>query len=444
MTNIREDLKKLLIEANKAERFSIKTSDSAEPEDKTTFWGASSFYLLCEEAIINTGCLDKISICLHANFNPDTNPYFIDGINEFISFYIDVINSYNKKELIGSVKRAVSVLEKDILSEKKLSESTINGIVNFFTNTDHTAIIKEKDYNLLVEQLKNLCIASNIVNWKRLMVLAGNNNIRNIKNIFNKDKSENAEPVISNLSEPLIKKFYTSNNEFSNFLSSLSWGKLTEDTVPEWEKLLAKKREDTKKAKIKKEKETENSDSKKEVGSISGSSDVGTISGDNEQFVYNVLVRYLVNIITSDILDVENIFKSANKEAINSVINTSLFSPGSHVSIDADEEESDFASNLQDEKNKTEIIPSLIEFELYIKNLKKEKNWGIKDTLFFLSKVLNTKEGADGLSSIISKTLTETGDNILGLSFIAPTVVDNKLNYFNFLSYIKDKALKDN
>ena len=482
MINIKEALKTLLIEAavsdEEHERLRLvrKAREEAEEQLKhpkkrksssnseATFWSRPAFYLLCEEAIINTGCLDKISLCLHANFNPDTNQVFLEGINEFIFFYIDIINSYNEKDLIGAVKEAVNSLEKDILSERALAESTINEIKNFFYNTDEgkpkpdRQPFQERDYDLLVDQLKNLSIASNIINWKRLAVYSkSKGNVEAVKDIFKSGQEDNSK-IPTNLPEALIQKFYNSKNEFSNFLSSLSWGNLSEGIVPDsWNteeqlkkiaRINQKKEEDTaKRAKARKKSEEDNPENIiVKSTNIMGTGDSGALSGDNEYFIYNVLIRYLVSIITTDKLNVASLFKEASEKAVDAVLKSSL-SAGSHVPFETGggEEEPTTKLDMQDPNIKAEdFIPAIIDFQNTIKNLKDQNRWETKDTLAFLSTALSTKSGADGLSSIINETFKLTGDKILGTSFISPIIKDNTYNTFNVLQYMKDKALKDN
>ena len=507
--DIREKLLKLLIEAEEADKVP-ETSLKKINSSKFFNQNSASFYLLCEDALVNTGCLDKISICLHANFNPDTVKSFLDGINEFISFYVDIVNSYNNKQLIGKVKTSIENLQR-AASEGDISIKTVNGIIIFFTNrgsdgrrlADREPLV-EKDYALLFNQIKNLCVATNIINWERLLVYGKpKNSIFNTKKLSGDDYDETFP---SNLSNEILKDFYIPGNEFSKFLSSFPWGDWKEPVKSveeakkpkplhiqpgdvEWtpeqqaqyekevanfdkqqnilahqKKLVAKKEEARKKMAAYNEKEYSNT-----VGDISGAGDSGNKTSDNEQFVYNVLVRYLTNIITKDSIDVETVFKEASAKAVNLALNTSLFVSDSHESIQGKEEETEgseldsgedidvdspelelpsgrgsLSYDLSDEgASANSSIPDIVNFNTYIDKLKKENNWGLKDTLTFLSTSLNTKDGADGLSAVLIQTFSTIGDTIFDVSFSAPVIKNNSADTFNVLTYLKSRALQD-
>lgn len=509
-----KELKSKSMGGNK--RFSKPTS--TEPTKRSSsFWSSPAFYLLCDQAIIRTGCLDKLSICLskHFNPNPDTNKSFYDGINYFISFYIDVIHSYNNKLPQGKVLEALHALSErssDVISP--VASSTLAEVSNLFYGVDadgkplaDRADIEIKDYDLLVQQITDACIASNIVNWERLLTYQDARNasgILAVKDIY-KQNLPSDSPVnkdfVSNLSSEVINDFYASNNDFSIFLSKFSWGKPKELTVeakkvidPEQDRLAREASEAEEAALVAKRLADYEADEKAaslaataaweaevaakkaeeaaisadegvggmaEPGAIADRGDRGAITGDNEVFLYNVLIRYLSNIITSDKLDVNTIFTDANKRSVSLAFNTAD-NIKKFKSIDQQQEENanaeledkfDYDLDNPDRINalgvaagvdlgeESDSLPNIISFNTYIEKQKALNDWNTKNTLEFLSTTLKTVEGADGLSTIITHLFSKLPDTLFGHSFDCPIVVDNNIQNFNVLSKVKQEAL---
>ena len=444
--------------------------EAKRKEDKTIdveagnlgFWGGYTFKPLCVEALDNNKCLPLVSVCLQRDFyfdpsKPETNLTFYNGLNYVISFYVDIVESYNSGNLVGKVEKAIS----DLKETDRLDARGINTIINFFTKKNKTRVLVEKPHAEMLEDLTNLCIAAEIINWERILTYQNSYDadLMTVKDIF-KPKSEQSSAVnqefISNLSDDTLNVLYgigkkrgvsggnNKKNPFGEFLSSFAWGRrghLIERRLSE-------------------------------AFGVQG--DLG-IGGDNEKFILNMLISYLINILkNNNQVNAGTIIKLANLLSIKDAAKlgqgatskdiTSMDSP-ERTNLDAspeaeDLDNPDYQSALADssgsdsvlgvegvKKPEDELLASgenlhaAEDFREYVEKVKLENNWTLKNNLAFLSNALKTADSADGLSAILSKIFIALPATVLGVSYSSPAVLNNKIQEVNLLDKCKDMAL---
>lgn len=404
--------------------------------------------------------LGKLSICLAEQFKPD-NPLFKAGIKQVIQFYTDLVNSFNQHQLIGRVAEAVAEIEDkhaaDVIKVPgKANKNPAAEITNTIRN--NTKPIPLYDYSQMTIDLTNLAIATNIVNYKRLLEYSyidsslsssakgENQSLYALRDIFKisprttKSSRDIRHSFVSNLSDSVIGPFFASKNQFAVYLSKFNWGSPT--------------------------------------GVVSESimpGDVGNGDSFTDRFVLHVFISYIVNIIENLKIDPAFIFKLANEKAIKESIQGSTYDLGSSTDSMEDKVEGDpnwapkgaegadsqydgedtayFSgegeagegpAGVFDTTAVSEDLADVIEFNSHIVELKKENNWTDANNLAWLQSALRTSDNASGLSTILAQVFsafpTTPGSTVLGKSFDCYKIAGHLIEYTNLLATFKNLA----
>lgn len=350
MLNIREDLKKLLLEAEKVVPAKEKLSDSTEEqaariremqariqaatkkeaEEKKSaeaaapkkdvvedsdvaFWRGDNFVSLCRFALDIPECLPLVAQCLRGDFNIGiktdkglvrTNPLFDKGLEEVMQFYVDVVDCFNAGEIPGDaekskVRKALNAMQ--LYSEihgGEVEENRIKSIEKSFTNKDFV-FLTEKPTEELEKELTDLCVAGNVVNWERTKTFQNSDkygsDLMILRDIFKPKRTQSSlvnQSFPSIMSDATLDNFYEDpSNQFATYLKSFAWGKRSHDISDE---TVIEAR----------------------VDRVPG--DQGAKSGDFDQFILNLLISYLSYILNNNNkVDAGEILKSANLMSIN-------------------------------------------------------------------------------------------------------------------------------
>ena len=350
MLNIREDLKKLLLEAEKVVPAKEKLSDSTEEqaariremqariqaatkkeaEEKKSaeaaapkkdvvedsdvaFWRGDNFVSLCRFALDIPECLPLVAQCLRGDFNIGiktdkglvrTNPLFDKGLEEVMQFYVDVVDCFNAGEIPGDaekskVRKALNAMQ--LYSEihgGEVEENRIKSIEKSFTNKDFV-FLTEKPTEELEKELTDLCVAGNVVNWERTKTFQNSDkygsDLMILRDIFKPKRTQSSlvnQSFPGIMSDATLDNFYEDpSNQFATYLKSFAWGKRSHDISDE---TVIEAR----------------------VDRVPG--DQGAKSGDFDQFILNLLISYLSYILNNNNkVDAGEILKSANLMSIN-------------------------------------------------------------------------------------------------------------------------------
>ena len=461
MTNIKQDIKDVLsgegfssledkpksyedldFEESGIEPVSLEEPEESEEKFKNSLWKRPAGELLLNTALDVPECLTKVSICLHESFIPK-NKIYEEGINFVISFYTDIINSLQSNEPVGKVLKTINII-KNLEGANKLSR-TVAELINAIKNPDKKEVTL-RPYEKMKRELINLSIATNIINNKRLLTHGFDkfDNIYSLRDIFKHGVKLPggiyANSYVGNLStEVVLKPFFKANSSFAKYVSSFPWGK-PKELVSE---------------------------------AVIVPGDRGTDNGFNDRFVLQVLIAYLINILTSDTVNPEEIFKLANEKAIKENVTGSLFDlgastesmdaklemnpndPDSAASKDVEATEtgeseenlaagiynSDESDLIIDTKEAFNDLEDNIAYHDYIDKLKTSNSLTPSSILTQLRTTLRTEDDSDGLSAVLTETFATLPDKILGQSFECYAIKNNKVEILNILTVFKNLAL---
>ena len=439
-------------DAQNKENELIKASLLAEPESTGSFWESKNFITVCLVGLDTEKCLPIVYKCLSGDFSVfaektidgkkqviRANPEFDKGLDEVISFYIDVVDGFNAGQIIGKVKKALDTIKEDnILPKNKIA------IIEKELANKKKLVLAENPYDTMKKELTDLCIAANVVNWERVLTFQDsakfNFDLMILNDLFKPRGQQNSavnQDFISTLSPVDIDKIYNDpSNKFAKFLKSFAWGRNTSD---------------------------DESVTEAKLTGIAG--DFGAKGGDNDRFVLNMLASYLSNLLdTNNQIDAGDIIKKANLLSINQAKES--VTAGNISSFDTAEatlgEDPDLSGTLTDLDNpefksaETDVIGASAfdasgdpigedlfaaeELRQQLEELKTTNDWTLENNLIFLSNALKTAEGADGLSTILSKIFIALPGTSIRASYNCPAVVDKKVQEINLLDKFKDFA----
>ena len=475
MTNLREELLNLLVEAEKKSRYGRAIAGStvyASPEvqqaeeerlanleneeagvedtnkDEISL-DSHAFRLLCIEALNNSQCLKRLEPALGADFSSSTkiNPSFTAGINYVVSFYADVVDCFNNRKITGKVKTAIDSLQEATYIKK--NDDAVKQLTKLFTNPSETRKLQEAPYEDMVDDITDLCVAAHIINWTRILTYQTSGNkqadtdLMALKDIFKApgENNKSNKMFVSNLSDTELDKFYSKENPnvFAEYLEQFSWGRRG---------------------------------NLNEAISNNVQGDLGTATGDNEVFLLNCLISYLIDILKTGTPHPSIIFNAANAMSIQNAKSGSMYEVSRIESLEKptntnqtgkywdegpeldDPDYNQGVSNpelgkFEGEKTTQDDIesPDLVAMEAfkdYVEEIKLENNWTPNNTFSFLSRTLKTKEGADGLSAILKRTFTALPGTVYDTDFTFPVVADNKIQYVNLLTRMRTLTLSSN
>lgn len=462
MIDIRQEFTKLLLEAEKNSRYGKAIAGSetfapgAEEDDLEKLLAkeegdiekvdvvsldSDAFRLLCIEALNTEQCLKRLEPALGGDFssNPKVNPSFIAGINYLVSFYSSIIESYNSRTLTGKVKIAIDSLQE--VSDIKNNQKIIEQLTQLFTSPKETRKLQEIPYEDMVEDITNICIAAHIINWTRVLTYqtSYNYDLMALKDIFKPPSESNKsnKNFVSALSDVELDKFYNKENPnvFADYVSKFPWG-------------------------------TRGNLNEEAFHGVQG--DLGK-GGDNEIFLLNCLVSYLIDILKTGVPHPDFIFKTANAMSIQNSKSGSMYEVSRvqslenpvHAGIKSGQD--DEGPELDDpdynvevsredlnEPEKTSMdvmqdpsidLAAMEAYRDYVEDLKLENNWNSTNTMAFLSRTLKTREGADGLSAILKHTFKMLPGTVYDDAFTFSIVHDDKVEPVNILDRIKSLTL---
>ncbi|MCI4435956.1 MAG: hypothetical protein JHC33_03995 [Ignisphaera sp.] len=488
MTDIRQELTNLLFEAVKKSRYgkAIAGSETYAPgvkeaederlekllakeegdvesvgEDDVVSLDSDAFRLLCIEGLNNDQCLKRLEPSLGGDFssNPKINPSFAAGISYVVSFYASIIESYNSRQLTGKVKIAIDSLISETAIKK--NEKIVTQLTKLFTSPKESRKLQEIPYEDMIEDITDLCIATHIVNWTRILTYqtSYNNDLMDLKDVFKApDKSNKANKAnkqfVSKLSDVELDKFYSKENPnvFADYIQKFPWGR--RDSLNE-----------------------------EAFKGIQG--DLGKAHGDNEVFLLNCLVSYLIDVLKTGAPHPEFIFNTANAMSIQNAKAGSMYELDRVKSLedpvtlakswddavdkssgDPDFDDPDYNMTSTSDRGDsgtfggTDIgqsdtltaseaigsidLAAMEAYRDYVEDLRRENNWTSTNTMEFLSRTLKTRESSDGLSAILKHTFKLLPGTIYDDAFTFPVVVDDKVETVNILSKIGTLTLSSN